>query len=625
MPSLSIPPKELRRWTGPYLGNYYGTLWKTSNVDLDRNDGKIMLSRRLERIEDTISDFTGNTAFRTFVRTNADCTDRYWALADGGGLSKTDSASPENATLPSDSWDTDTLASTPVACRDMTVGFNDSRNDSGRNKLFVTLDSGDIAVLNDTGNNAWTASWWETKHSQPPLTPDGNGAVLARPIQYFPFRKITLVGSGNLVHTISRPSDTQNDTVTYARLTMPKDLNARHIFHTTNRAWVCCDHRYGGKGKIIEWDGFSETYNNIHEAHGVSALSGVDYNGTPIAINDKGVILEFNGQGFTPMIRSGQIIALPMVNDVGASLISGADTAITVSVAPRGMTVGEDGLIYINVSQATIASERYMAGIWCLNPMTGRLYNKHSLGRWGDSVDYGHKQINTPGGLYWVPGSVSSRSLLAGGIINISASAAAQTGIWLLEAETSTTSTRGYFITQFISANDIRDFWDSMWVRFQRFITSGSQIIVKARGVRSLFLANRRPLQATITWTSTTTFTLTLATADDSLLVGDEVEVLNGVNPGYLAHITVISGAHAALQTITIDETVTTGSSTSIARFDRWKKLGVINNTSRYEDNVPISIDSSFVQFKLELRGLASEMALTDLIVNYNPSIYNQK
>lgn len=621
MESFSIPPQSLKRWTGPYLGNYYGTLWKTSNVDLDRSDGKVTLSRRFERIEDTISDFTGDNAYTAFIRTNADCTDRYWGLRDNGGLAKTDSTTPENATLPSDSWDTDALSNTPTTPRDFTVNGNDSRNDSGRNKLFVTTNAGDIAVLNDTGNNVWTASWWQTKQAQPALTAN----VLYRPIQYFPYRKLTLVGSGNLVHTISRPSDTQNDTVSYARLTLPKDLNARHIIPTANRAWILTDHRYGGDGKIVQWDGFSETYNDIHTAYGVSALSGVDYNGSPIILNDKGIFLEFNGSGFQPMVRNGQKIAFPMAEDVGSSLLSGADSSIAVAVSPRGMVVGDDGLIYINVTEATIMGERYGAGVWCLNPLSGRLYNKYSLGRWGDSVDYGHKDLAAPGGLYWVPSSVSSRNLLAGGVINTTAAGGAQTGIWLLESETSTLTSRGYLITQFVQSDQVRDTWDSMWTRFRRFMTSGSQIILKARGTRSLYLANRRPLSATITWTSTTTFTITLAAGDDALAVGDEVEVLNGVNAGYLAHITIISGAHAAVQTITIDETVTTNSSTSTAKFDRWKKLGVISTTTKYEESIPIGIDSSFLQIKAEFRGIASEMEFNDFIISHTPNLFNVK
>jgi hypothetical protein len=416
------------------------------------------------------------------------------------------------------------------------------------------------------------------------------------------------------VHTIYKPTDTQNDTVYYARLTLPKALNIRHIFHTNNRQWFLTDHRYGGMGQVVEWDGSSTTYNNIYDVHAVSALTGVDYYGSPIILNSNGQFLEFDGNRMVPMIRNGQQIALPLTPE--ASLISGSDTSISVSVAPRGMTVGEDRNICINLSQASVAVDRYLAGIWCLNPLNGRLYNKTGLGKWGDSTDYGHHQISTPGAIYWVPSGLTSRNLLAGGKINTSAAAGAQTGIWLQEAETSTTITRGYFITQYIQADEVQETWDSLWLRFKKFATTGSQFIVKARGVNPLQLANRKPLQATITWTSTTTFTLTLAATDDALAVGDEVEVLNGSNAGWLAHITIISGNHAALQTITIDETATTGSSTSIARFDRWKKCGVINSDTKYFSNVKTGITSSFVQLKVEIRGLANEMELSSMILS---------
>lgn len=615
MPSINIPPNQIRRWTGPYLGDYYGVLSKTGNVDLDRREGKVTLSRRMERIEDT-GDFTGNAPYTAFTRTNADCEDRYWGLRLREGLAKTDSAS---SPLPSDSWDTDAISNSPTSPVDFTVHGNDSRNDSGRNKLLVTLDSGDISVLNDSGNNAWTASWWITKQSQVKL----DTTVLFRPIEYFPFVKKSIVGSGNLIHTIQKGTDTENDTVSASRLAIPKNLNAHHIFTTDNRAWITTHHKLGGMSQVVEWDGSSENYNDIHDIYGLAGLSGVNYFGTPIILNDRGTFLEFSGDGFVPMERNGQKIAFPLAE--GASLVSGKDTSMVVSVAPRGMSVGEDNMIYINVKEGTVDGERMAAGIWCLDPQSGRLYNKYALGRWGDSTDYGMKQIARPGGLMSIPSSVTSRNLLAGGRINTTATAGEQTGIWLLEAETSTTLTRGYFITQFIPSTEIKDAWDSIWVKFKRFMTSGSQIILKARGTRSLYLANRRPLSATITWTSTTTFTLTLASGDDSLSVGDEVEVLNGVNAGYLAHITAISGAHAAQQTITIDETVPTGSSTSVARFDRWKKLQVISNTTKYEDAVPCGIQSSFLQLKGELRGLANEQELSELVLNYNTNLDTKK
>ncbi len=621
MPSISIPPNSIRRWTGPYLGDYYGVLWQTSNIDLDRRDGKVMLSRRMERIEDTISDFTGNSAYTAFLRSDADCTDRYWGLRVNEGLAKTDSSATP---LPADSWDTDAISNTPLTPRDFTIIGNDSRNDSGRNKIAVTLDSGDIAILNDTGNNAWTASWWFTKQSQAYM----DTTVLFRPIEYFPFRKLTLIGSGNQIHTIpERSSDTVNDTVTYARLTIPKGLNAQHIFTTSNRAWILTHHKNGGTGKIVEWDGFADAYNEIHSAHGMAALSGVDYYGTPIVLNERGKFLEFGGTSFQPMVRNNQEIALPIGE--GGSLISGKDTSMIVAVAPRGMTVGEDGLVYINLDQITSSNqpkgERYEAGIWCLNPISGRLYRKSAIGQWGDSTDYGQGSLSAPGAIQWIPSSVSSRNLLAGGVILTTATGGAQTGIWLQEPETSTTPTRGSFITQFIPASEIQDQFDSIWALFKRFMTTGSQIILKARGTRSLSLASRRPLSATITWTSGTTFTLTLASGDDALAVGDEVQVVNGVNAGYLAHITTISGNHASSQTITIDETVPTTSSTSVARFERWKKLGVISNTSKYEDTLNVAINSSFLQIKCELRGLPSEQELSQLVLNYNTNLHIQK
>lgn len=622
----TIPSKESRRWKGPYLGSYYGDLWKTFNIDLDKKEGLVSLSQRMQRIEDT-SEFTGiDNPMYAFIRTDADCTDRYWALSYNDGLLKTDSASPENQSAPQNDWDTDALSNSPPDPLDFTIHGNDSRNDSGRNKLFVTRDTGDIAVLNDTGNNAWTASWWVTKQGQAAL----NRFVPFHPIEYFPLTKITIVGDGNLVHTISRPTDTQNDTISYARLILPKNLVNRHIFPTRNRAWMLCYDKYGGGG-VIEWDGFSQTYNNFHNTNGAPIL-GVNYSESPIVLNSRGFILEYNGNGFVPMVRNGQTIAIPMAEERGNSLmnITSADSSINWSAAPRGMVVGEDNLIYFNLIRPqggifTIpSSERYSAGVWCLNPVTGRLYNKFSIGVFGDSTDYGHQDQASAGGIYWVPGAITGRNLLVGGNISISSSGSfvSENGIWLLEAPGSTTINRGYFITQYIPADMVDEFWDTVWVKFKKFINSGAKIIVKARGSRGLIRnSTQAPFYISCTWTSTTTFTVTLNSADEALAVGDEIEVLAGANAGYLAHITVISGAHGALQTMTIDDAVKTASNElSVVTFDRWKKCKVIDTTTKYEDMANIGIDSSFVQFKIELRGAEKDMEVSMLLINSKDS-----
>lgn len=576
----------------------------------------------MELIQDTFSDFTGGGAFYSFTRSDADCTDRYWGLTHGGGggLSKTDSAASPS---PSDSWDTETEANAPLTTNDMTIIGNDSRNDSGRNKLFVTTDT-DISVLNDTGNNTWTANWWVTKQAQATL--DSN---YFHPIEFFPYRKIGLVGDGNKIHTISRPSDTQNDTITYGRLVFPNEYAVRSIFTTAERAWILCINKYGGDGAIVEWDGFSQTYNAIHKSLSQSPVFGINYKEVPIVVNSKGLILEYTGGGFSPMFRNGQEISLP-VREIPGTEMTGA-TADNPTISPRGITLGEDGLIYLMIKSASNdASYRQGAGIWCLNPITGRLYNKFSLGLYPkNGTHYGDQRISITGGLYSVPNRFSERNLLAGGTIRNDTSSSNIIGIWLLEQPSASSSPtgRGYFITQFIPSDEVQEFWDTLWIHFKRFTTAGSgnsMIVAKAKGTRSLVVGSTGDvLTATASLTSTTTFTVTLAAADDSIQVGDEVEFLAGASAGSLMHITTISGAHGALQTVTVDESMVSSSpATAIVLFDRWKKLGEISETNIQTKKLNIGIDSSYIQFKIQLRGTArEETAVSDLIVTSKSSI----
>lgn len=629
MPSFNIPPIETRRWDGISLGNYLGTLHRTFNVDLDRSEGKICLSRRMVRVADT-SDTNTDTLgiIRAFLRSNASGSDRWWALSDtgAGNLKRLFYTIGDSLADPTSDWSNDTIASSPTNCRDFTVFENDTRGDSiSKNQLFVTTDC-DIAVLNDTGNGAWNAAWFTSKEGR--ANDSGLDTGVPHPIQYFPFRRIVLVGSRNKIHTISRPTDTQNDTSTMNRLVFPKELEVRHIFCSSTKAYILCKHLYGGNGKIIEWDGFSETYNQIYDALSPVPLSGVNYNEVPFVLNDRGQILEFTGVGFSPMYRNGLNVALPLIEE---------PSALVREVSPRGMTVGEDGLIYMNVRHAAGVGEvaipvagaaansyKQESGIWCLNPITGRFYNKHSFGAY-DSLGLGAQRNQGAGAIAAVSPASGTSSLLVGGQWMTDLISAGRAGIWVLQAPTDSEANRGHFITQHIPANNVRDFWDSVWVRFKRFATSTNRIVVKAKGVTELKNQYYEALTAVSNWTSTTTFTATLAAGDDAIAVGDEIEVIAGANAGYLAHITTISGNHGAAQTFTIDEAVLVGSGESNIRFDRWKKLATISNTSRYEDSVNIGIKSSFVQFKVEMRGPFRDMEISDLVVNTKLDVHNAK
>lgn len=617
-------PSQLGRWSGPFLGNYSGDLWKTFNIDLDRNEGLVSLSPRMRMSVDTakITDF--NSPAVAFLRSDADCIDRYWGLLHQGKMIKTDSVAAGSASI-TDSWSNDAIASSPTVNLDMTIHGNDSRNDSGRNKIFVTRDTGDISVLNDTGDNAWTASWWVTKQGQPAL----NSRYHILPIEYVPFRKISVVGDGNLIHTISRPSDTQNDTVSYARLILPKTLIANHIVVTANRVWILCLHRYDGDGAVIEWDGFSQTYNQLHRIPNLGPITGVNFREIPIVINAKGEFLEFTGNGFAPMLRNGIQIAFPYAQELSNAIAGGIDNNLTLRIYPRGMTVGKNSLVYINTMSPFLDAPSSNGGIWCLNPVTGRLYNKSSLTS-NDTTSFGHQVPAFPGALYYSGSTAAtSVSLLSGGGIypDDGAGGTRRYGLWVDQLlSPGVGHNHGYLVTEFINAEQIREVWDSLWLRLQKFRTAESKIVVKAKGVTHLRTASYDEVLNTnfavgVTWTSTSTFTVTLFSGDDALAVGDEIEVLSGVNAGFLAHITQISGNHTAIQTITIDETVAVGSGTSRVAFDRWKKLAVITDTSKYEFKTPIGIDSSFIQFKIEFRGFPIDIDLSDLVIVSKNSI----
>ena len=605
-----IPSQQSRRWTGNYLGNFAGNLWKSFNVDLDKSEGKIGLSRRLS---DTVADTTQTNdsslgVVSAFLRTNADATDRWWGLVQD--TSDCARVFHSNTADPASAWVQDALDSTPLNCNDFTI----HAGAQARDQLFVTTDT-DIAVLNDAGSNVWNGAWWITTKSQSSL--DSN---FVHPIESWRTRQLTLVGDGNNIHTINDSED-----ISANRLVLPFYLQADHIFFTTDRAWILCSHKFGQQGAIVEWDGVALSPNEIHSGYGVKMMTGVNWREQPIIVNNKGVILEYTGQGFSPMRRGGQQIAFPMAEEYENSFRTDPSDAAarSPSLIPRGTNVAEDGLIYFNVAEPRLDSPRQNAGIWCLNPETGRLYNKYSLGQYGDSDDFGQQSVQTPGALYMIPSDTSSnnRGLLAGGKIIKRQASTLENHIWMLESPGSTTATRGFFITQFIPADGVRDFWEALWVRFRRFVTSGNSIIVKAKGVRSLQDSSGEPLQVTITWASGTTFTFTSISGDDEILAGDEVDVFNGDNAGILVHILSISGAHGGAQTVTLDEAIPNSGSTniSLARIDRWKRVGTISSTTKYEDKVNVGVAGSFIQFKVEMRGPYKEMEIESLIATSEP------
>lgn len=172
---------------------------------------------------------------------------------------------------------------------------------------------------------------------------------------------------------------------------------------------------------------------------------------------------------------------------------------------------------------------------------------------------------------------------------------------------------RGYIITPRIKSENIEDIYKSIILRFKPLVNEDDKIIVKYRVSKpNLKLRNIYSNSAKGTFTSATTFTTTMF---DGASVGDELEIVSGAGAGYLAHITNIvldSGTY----TVTIDETVENIAANDTFYFvvDNWIKVKTLDSTSFDNDVIGIGKNHKWIQFKIELRGIDTQ--IEDILID---------
>jgi len=175
------------------------------------------------------------------------------------------------------------------------------------------------------------------------------------------------------------------------------------------------------------------------------------------------------------------------------------------------------------------------------------------------------------------------------------------------------TENRGYFITSRFQSQQLQDDWQKIFIKHSSLETDLDKIVLKYRkdvnepivGLR--FQQNNATLGGAITWTDNNTFTST-DTQFANVLVGDEVEIVQGAGSGYLAHVTSIS-VNTGTYTVNIDEDIKNISTNDTGRavVSRWTKLttltsGTITNEDGYSE-IAVGVKSKSIQFKIELRG----------------------
>lgn len=593
-----------RQWRGIFPGNYAGDLWQTWNIDLERYPGRIALSNHMDSIS---SASQGLGVVSKFIRSNATATDQWFGIVDA-----TDIIRNGNSAITGGTWITD----------DITGTFNDPRDmvnhefANGEQRLLCSRAT-DIAILNKSGGaNVWDDDWWTTVASGPALT-----SLTYHPLARL--QRLVVVGDKQsnvpVIHTLDK-----SDVVSTSRLLFGADYTVRNTITSKDRFWIGLQHDFDGPAKVVEWDGFSLTYNNESELSGSFPLCGFVVRDIPYFITEKGYIMKFNGLGFEK-VQSFKLEEEQMVFDTS--------TTSNATIKTYGSWVDGD-LVYINVgiplrvesgANANRGTRRARSGIWIFNTATGNLYHHRGLGERlaAGNRNFGNPVLQSPGAI--VKATVSTDSILvaSAGIYTGGATWVTGTQQVLFRDNVPTTSdlNRGYFVTPYIPFEEIEATWEALWLKFKRFVDSGNRIVVKWR-VReplreqdSVGTNNETfsPLQAAGTWVSTTTFSCVVPTG---VGVGDEVEVLNGDNAGCSFAITTLSATPdgSATITVTIAEAAPVSSTdTALFRFDNWRTETAISSTTVGNQEVPFSVlttggagnlQGEFIQLKIELRGM---------------------
>jgi len=382
----------------------------------------------------------------------------------------------------------------------------------------------------------------------------------------------------------------------------------------SNRIWIGTINLLGGKGTVYTWDGTSVSPTTFYRLESSGTLSCVIKDDVPYIMDTNGNFLYWNGGTFvklTGLNRKDNFLLFK-------SLVSEASGQRFIH--SNGMSVINGKICVLidtrNYNTLFDTEETMPAGVYEYDDSTQSLIHKYSLSyldRAGNRIageDFGQTKISAAGALSEMnipsTNSVRNGTFLAGAGIYSNATNPIY-GIWYDDSYR-TQQKAGSFISTKLPAVDyqgnptVKAMWNSYITIYKSFLDNASKIVSKYR------IKEQEPVEATITWTSPTTFTVPNSSVNISNYwtsgVGGEVEILNGVGAGRCAHIIKAKLAlFSGTWTVTVDETYTTASNqTAIARFQNWIKISSItvsSNNNEGQNSDTIGASSTWIQFKV--------------------------
>lgn len=349
-----------------------------------------------------------------------------------------------------------------------------------------------------------------------------------------------------------------------------------------------------GKARVHQWNGSSTSVTKTYEIDAQGVLAMCIYKNTPVIIDSNGVLRILNGGSFVELAH------LPFRTGKALRSLTSLNHTQYLCHYNGIVTDGEKIQMLLNTTYADGTTDEFIpSGLWEWNPTNG-LFHKGSFGlsKSADSItDYGTQKLYLVGALSLAKvNDTSSNGEIMAGVGFYTDATTTKTGIFYNDSN-DTLQKAGCIVTNKIYSNNISDIWQQIYVRFRKFLASTDKLIVKARSNET------EPVEATITYTSTTTLTVPTASFTTAPAVGDEIDIIQGTGAGRTAHITVITTS-APNYVITVDETITGATTqTAKARFQKWVKLGSYN--AQTDSFIKLPIQSSdigagdWIQFKI--------------------------
>ena len=561
MPKIRFPQDA--KWRGMAPTDFTGTTWLTCKLDLHRVPGKITLGDSFDEVIDSADD-TDLGLPVAFIRTAADNTDKWWALA-GAVLFKSTNTDPESA------WAQDAVATSPTDAENDMVEVADA--------LIVSRD----VRLTRLAAGTWTANWW------------GTGGTVGADMTGSPHRFAILAGT--LLITDGRFINTwDGTTATDPALTLPADQQMDWI-QTAGELCFMAGQGVGGStlADVFFWDGIADTYNARHSSGDIRVFAGFTANGIPHIVTRKGEVKRYTGQGFRTIATFPAYESNIVITDLNPNGIT-VDKNIVKMLVRFGATTG---------TGFGLQSWRVLDGIYTFDSDTGELYHSGAL-RNTATNDFGQLEMVGVGAL--VQTNPTQGKYLIGGQLYTVYTGTTRYGIFTSAEES--TSNRGYLITPKIASTDVGLFLRRLIAKFKRLDTSTDRIRLLMRTRDS----NTLPAYETITWVNATSYT-----ADNAnVAANDFVEILAGANAGALVKISSIVAGSPDTHTL---ESLRLNASTAAARarYLPWRDVSTISSQALQSTIHNIVRRSEWVQFCIELRGTETSPHFDNLILDFDP------